>query len=118
MIKIKCAGIYLITYKPTGHFYLGCSVSIFDRYSSHYTDIKMKKHSSTKFMDLFNSTKPEDWKWEIIDYISKSDFKREFGLKGKELDNQFRKHLLKREKYQMGLYSINLSLNKNNKNFT
>ena len=118
MYKICLSGIYLISYKPSGQFYLGMSVSILDRWSSHYTDIKMKKHSSIKFMELFNSTRPEDWKWEIIEYVSKTEFKKSSGLKGKELETYFRRHLLKREKHHMSLHSINMALNKSNKHFS
>ena len=118
MNRIKISGIYRITNKPTGKYYVGLSVNIFDRWASHYNDIKMKKHSSIDLVNLWNISQPEDWVFEIIEYISLTDFKKSSGLKGKELETSFRRHLLKREKHHMSLHSINLALNKNNKSFS
>ena len=118
MNRIKISGLYRITHRPTGKYYVGMSTSIFDRWASHYNDIKMKKHSSIDLVNLWNISQPEDWVFEIIEYISLTDFKKSSGLKGKVLETSFRRHLLKREKYHMSLHSINLALNKNNKSFS
>jgi predicted GIY-YIG superfamily endonuclease len=116
MIKIKLCGIYKIEHQ-SGYYYIGLSKSIFDRWQNHYTDIKLNKHSSTELKDLFKSTRIEDWTFSILEYISVSDLKKETGLKGKEFENHLRRYLLIKEKFWMNQYSINFSLNKNNKNF-
>ena len=111
------AGIYKIEH-ISGYYYIGMSVDIFSRWSSHYTSIKMLTHSSTSFMDLWNSTKIVDWNFSIIEQVSLTKHKRDTSLKGKSLENSFRKLLLDKEKEQMKLYSINFSLNKSNKHFS
>jgi hypothetical protein len=116
MIKIKLCGIYKIEH-ISGYYYLGLSKSILDRWQSHYTDIKISKHSSTELQNLFKSTRIEDWTFSILEHISVSDLKKEIGLKGLEFDKYLRRHLLNREKWWMSQYSVNFSLNKNNKNF-
>jgi hypothetical protein len=117
LIKIKCAGIYKIEY-ITGYYYIGLSVDIFSRWSSHYTDIKMNRHSSTDFLNLFNSTRIEDWTFSILEYISTINLKAQIKLRGKEFDTYLRKYLLQREKFHMNQHSINFALNKNKKHFT
>lgn len=117
MFKIKMAGIYKIEH-ISGYYYIGMSVDIFSRWSSHYTSIKMKTHSSTAFMELWNSTNPPEWSFSILENISITKHKEETGLKGKSFENSFRKLLLNKEKEYMKLYSINFSLNKSNKHFS
>lgn len=117
--KIKLAGIYLIVHKESGMFYLGKSVDIFSRWSSHYTSLRFNKHSSKKFQQLWNKTKIEDWEWKIINYQSITEFKKNNPeLKNKLVDKSFSKHLLQVEKMEMKNYSINLSLNSDNKHFS
>lgn len=116
MFKIKCGGIYIIS--CNGYYYIGMSVDIFSRFGSHYTQLKMNKHSSKKFQTLFNNTKIEEWTFGILEYISLTEFKGRTGLKGKALENGYRKFLLIKEKEWMSKYSINYSLNENNKNFS
>ena len=111
------AGIYKIEH-VSGYYYIGMSVDIFSRWSSHYTSIKMKSHSSTALMELWNSTNDTDWSFTILEHISLTDYKKETNLKGKSLENSFRKLLLDKEKEHMKLYSINFSLNKSNKHFS
>lgn len=118
MYKIKMAGIYSIVHNPTGKIYVGMSVDIFSRWSNHYTDMKTGKHSSIDLMNLWLQTEPSDWSFSILEYVSISEYKRVSKMKGKELTNGFRNLLLKKEKENMKLYSINLALNKNNKHFS
>lgn len=117
MFKVKMAGIYKIEH-ISGYYYIGMSVDIFSRWSSHYTSIKMKTHSSTAFMELWNSTNPPEWSFSILENISITTHKEETKLKGKPFENSFRKLLLDKEKEHMKLYSINFSLNKSNKHFS
>jgi predicted GIY-YIG superfamily endonuclease len=114
--KITCGGIYLIQHN-SGYYYLGMSVNVFERWNSHYSQIRILKHSSPKFMKLWNATKPNEWTFRILHHLSKTDFKSITGFKGKELDSKYRKELLMLEKSYMKLYSKTYALNKNDSYF-
>jgi len=116
MIKIKLAAIYKIEH-ITGYYYIGLSKDVFSRWSNHYTDLIMNKHSSTEFLNLFNSTRIEDWTFSILEYISTTELKKQTKLKGKSFDNYLRNYLLQREKHHMNQHSINFALNKNKRYF-
>jgi hypothetical protein len=111
------AGIYKIEHK-SGFFYIGMSVDIFGRWSSHYSDIKLKKHSSTEFGELWNKTEPCEWFFSVLEYVSITEWKKASGMKGKAAVDGFRKHLLKLEKDWMKKFSINWALNKNKRYFS
>lgn len=114
--KIKLAAIYKITIKDK--YYIGMSVDTFNRWQKHYIDLKMNKHSSTALQKLYNQNKTEDLKFEILEAISLTQFKKNNNnLKGKKLKDEFRKYLLQKEKNHMASYSISNSLNKDNKHF-
>ena len=117
MYKIKLSGVYLISHK-NGYYYLGQSVNIFDRWSNHYTNLRKNNHHSKDFQKLWNESNIEDWKWEIIEYVSKDYIKQRSKLKGKELEKAIRFCLLELEKKKMKEYSINFSLNGNKKYFS
>jgi predicted GIY-YIG superfamily endonuclease len=118
MFKIKCAGIYKIENIKTGYYYIGLSVDIFARWGSHYTGIKSKTHSSTALSEHWSQTDAQDWSFSILEHISLSEYKRLSQLKGKALENSFRKHLIKKEREWMKMHSVNLALNKDNKYFS
>lgn len=118
MFNIQMAGIYKIENIKTGYYYIGLSVDIFSRWSSHYSSIKTNKHSSTAFTKHWNDTEPQDWQFIILEYISLTEYRKEHGLKGKALKDSFRKHLISKEREWMSKYSINYSLNKDNKYFS
>lgn len=114
--NIKLAGIYKIEHK-SGYYYIGMSVSVMSRWQSHYTSLEQKKHSSTKFQELWNNSEPSEWTFSILQYVSLTDFKKASQFKGKQLANEFRKQLLKEEKEWMKKFSINWCLNKDAKHF-
>lgn len=116
MFKIKLASIYIISCGE--YYYLGYSTDTFSRWQSHYTQLKNKKHSSTNFQKLWDKTTPEQWDFRILEYVSLTQFKKEYNLKGKELDAKFRTLMLKKEKEWMSKYSITFCLNKANKYFS
>jgi hypothetical protein len=115
MLKIKLAGVYKISYKD--YYYIGYSVDIFSRWSSHYVSILTKKHSSVEFVELFGKTRITDWTFTILEKVSKTEFKKNYNLKGKSLEDGFRKFLIQRERYWMSLHSVNFCLNKDKKYF-
>ena len=115
--QIPIAGIYKIEH-ITGYYYLGCSKTIFERWGSHYSNIKLKKHSSPEFEKLWNATDPSEWSFSILEYVSITEYKKVSQLKGKQLETSFRRHLLKLEKEWMKKFSILYSLNKNRRHFS
>lgn len=115
MFRIKCAGIYKI--QVGEYYYVGMSVDIFSRWTSHYTLLKMNKHHSIRLQELFNKSSMSDITFSILEYVSLTDYKRDTKLKGKGLEQAFNRYLLMKEKEWMGRFSINYSLNKDNKNF-
>lgn len=112
MRKIKLGGIYRLTHVPSECYYIGLSVDIFGRWSSHYHESRTGTHSSG--LDFSN---PTDWKFEILEYCSKTDLRNSTGYKGKKLDQEYRNLLLGREKYWMNKHSVTYALNKNKKYF-
>lgn len=115
--QIPIAGIYKIEH-ISGYYYIGCSKNCIERWGSHYSNIKLKKHSSTEFESLWNDTEPSEWSFSILEYVSITEYKKVSQLKGKPLEISFRRHLLKLEKEMMSKYSITYSLNKNKKYFS
>lgn len=112
------AGIYKIEHR-SGFYYIGKSSDIFSRWGSHYSTMKIGKHSSPSLMNLWNSTEPTEWTFSILEYHSITEFKIAHpDLKGAELKKQFNRHQLAREKVIMKQHSINYSLNKDNKHFS
>lgn len=101
----------------SGYYYIGQSVDIFNRWSSHYTDLVMNKHHSPQLQKLFNESLPQSFEFHILKYISKTDIKNKSGYKGAELEKEYKRILLIEEKNYMRNYSINFSLNKDKKNF-
>ena len=117
MFGRKISGIYCIQH-ISGYYYIGMSVDVFSRWSNHYTDIKNNKHSSTEFMELWNTTEPPEWTFSILEYVSITEHKKTSQMKGKALEKSFRTLLLKKEKEWMKKHSINWALNKNKKHFS
>ena len=116
MLRVKCAGIYIITHE-SGKFYIGCSQDLFYRWSGHFSDIKLLRHSSKDFEYLFNTTNIDSWDFKILERISITEFKKVSGYRGKTLNLEFKRLLLSKEKEWMSKYPKSLSLNKDNKWF-
>lgn len=116
MIKIKVSGIYIIDIFD--YYYIGCSVDIFSRWQSHYTDLKMNKHHSPKLQNFYNDFGLSKINFRVLEYISITDYKKSSNLKGNEAKIGFKRLLLQKEKEWMKKYSINYALNNDNKNFS
>jgi hypothetical protein len=114
----KISGIYKITHKPSGMCYIGKSKNIFDRWASHYTDIKKCKHSSTWLTFYWQSSKPNDWKFEILENVDFDDYKLSSKLPIHMVEKSFDTHLLDLEKKHMREHSKNLALNADSKYFS
>ncbi len=117
MYKIKLGGIYGIFHKETGQYYIGSSVDIFSRWQNHYTLLITGKHHSPELQELFNQSTINDFEFIVLKYISRTELRNK-GLKGKLLEDSYRKLLLLEERNVMKVWSINLCLNKNKKYFS
>lgn len=115
--ETKVGGIYKITHLPTEQYYIGMSVSIFNRWQSHYTSLDKGTHSSPRFMELFNSTNLNEWQFQILEIFPLTQFKQESKLKGKSLEKGYRQLLLRMERKWMALHSRTYALNKDDKYF-
>jgi hypothetical protein len=116
--ETKIGGIYKITHLPTEQYYIGMSVSIFARWQSHFTSLSNHTHSSTKFRELWNSTNPNEWQFQILEILPLGQFKTDTSLKGKALEKAYRQFLLRTERKWMSSHSKTYALNKDDKYFT
>lgn len=116
MLKIKLAGIYII--EIDDYYYIGKSVSIFDRWSNHYCSLKLNKHHSPKLQDKFNEIGVLGMTFRVLEYVSLSDWKKVNKVKGKTAILAFSRFLVHKEREWMNKYSINFALNNDNKYFS
>lgn len=116
MYRIKLGGIYII--EVGDYYYIGKSVDIFSRWQSHYTSLKLNKHSSPKLQKVFNELGATSLTFRVLEYVSITEFKKEHQIKGKELNKKYSSYLLRLEKEWMKKYSINCALNNDDKHFS
>lgn len=116
MYKIKLGGIYII--EAGDYYYIGKSVDMFSRWQNHYTTLKQNKHSSPKLQQVFNQLGVAGLTFRVLEYVSITEFKKTHQIKGKELNKKYSSYLLRLEKEWMKKYSINYSLNNDNKSFS
>jgi hypothetical protein len=118
MFRIKIGGIYKIEH-ISGYYYIGMSIDIFSRWSSHYNSIKIGKHSSPLFVSLFLSSRIEEWTFTILEYSSTTEFKKTASWKNnKEFETAYRRWLCLRERHHMSTHSKNFALNANKRYFS
>lgn len=115
--KIKLSGIYCISNKITGKVYIGYSIDCIGRWSSHYHLMFIGGHSSPKLSEDLTKFGIESFEFNILEAVSKTKFKAESGLSGKEFESAFRKLLLKKEKMWMSKFDIKNCYNKDDKYF-
>jgi hypothetical protein len=114
--KIKCGGIYII--EIDDYYYVGYSTDVIGRWMNHYKDLKLGKHHSPKLQEKFNEFGITAITFRVLEYISITEFKKDKDLKGKQLNNLYRKYLLMKEKEWMKKYSKNWCLNNYDKWFS
>ena len=115
MLKIKIGGVYKISIGE--YYYIGYSVDVMSRWSNHLTHLYLGKHHSVLMQEIFNKTFIEDFRFEILEHFSKTDFKKKSGLKGKAFESEYRKALIVLEKEWMSRYSVKNALNTDIKHF-
>ena len=77
-MKMVISGIYKITCKSNGRFYIGSSCNINKRLSDHKNKLRKNKHHNPKLQNSFNKYKEVDFLFEIIETCSKEELlKRE-----------------------------------------
>lgn len=68
MIKeFKLSGVYKITNKINGKFYVGSSNTIFGRWQNHASDFSNNTHPNQKFNDAINKYGMENFSFEILE---------------------------------------------------
>lgn len=86
LFRFADAGIYKIFFKPTGHFYIGCSQGIEARREHHFWILERNSHHNKRLQKLWNeSANPfEDFTFEILEKTP------DFANKERELIEDFR----------------------------
>ena len=115
MYKIKIAGIYKISIGD--YYYIGKSVSIAERWATHLTQLVMGTHHSPELQERYIREGLTSFRFEILETVSLSLYRKQTTLKGKELEKSFNRLLLDKEKDWMKQHSINFCLNKDKKYF-
>lgn len=115
-MKIPIGGIYMIRH-AAGKYYIGMSKDIFRRWDSHYINVKIQKHSSIEFQELWNSTNPNEWTFQILEHLSLTDLRSTSKMVGVQLGLAYRTWLLDKEKEWMAKYPVEFCLNKDKKHF-
>jgi group I intron endonuclease len=93
-MKIK-SGIYKITNKNNGRYYIGSSVNINNRWNEHKRTLKQNKHDNHFLQKSWNKHGEESFLFEIIEYVL-------------DLDK-----LLEREQYYLDLITHNKKITYN-----
>jgi group I intron endonuclease len=65
----KISGIYKITCKKTGKFYIGSSVNINKRLNEHKRILRQNKHSNKYLQNTWNRYREQNFRFEIIEII-------------------------------------------------
>jgi group I intron endonuclease len=65
--KFELSGVYIITNKVNGKFYVGSGKSIFSRWYNHTRQLKNETHINYKLQRAFNKYGSENFKFEILE---------------------------------------------------
>lgn len=61
----KFPAIYKITHIPTGHFYIGKSTNVCERWHSHLSQFFASKHTQ-QMQELWDSSHYDNWTFQIL----------------------------------------------------
>lgn len=64
------SGIYKITNKINGKFYIGSSCNLYNRLYEHIRYLKLNKHGNPKLQNAFNKYGIENFEWSIITFCN------------------------------------------------
>lgn len=65
------AGVYSITCKTTGKYYIGGAVNLYDRIRLHISDLLSNTHHNSYLQNAVNKYGIENFKFEVIDFYYK-----------------------------------------------
>jgi group I intron endonuclease len=65
----KVSGIYRIVHRDSGRCYIGQSADIGRRWAEHRSLLKLKKHKSKRFQNLWDKYGREAFDWEVLEEI-------------------------------------------------
>lgn len=86
MKKLKIAGIYKIINKINNKYYLGSSIDIDHRFSTHISNLKRGKHDNDYLQKSFNKHGENNFIFEIIE-VTENDIEIILGREQWYLDN-------------------------------
>ena len=97
MEKIK-SGVYCVINLESGKPYVGSAINFRVRKNKHFSDLRLNKHGNTHLQNSYNYYEKENFIFEIIEHIEKSD---EMSLE------DFKFILLEREDYWINFLKAN-----------
>lgn len=65
-VDVLGSGIYMIRCKPTGEFYIGCSVNIAQRWRGHMQSMSVSHYCLNEYMRAATKAYPDLADWEFI----------------------------------------------------
>lgn len=61
-------GVYMITCTASGHIYVGSSVNVAGRRSSHLRDLRKGRHGNPRLQHLWNKHGEQAFTWQVLGY--------------------------------------------------
>lgn len=69
----RASGIYKITCVPTGKFYIGSAVNLYNRKAMHWSTAKSGKHKNPYLQNAWNKYGETEFSFEVLELTAKSD---------------------------------------------
>jgi hypothetical protein len=69
----RISGVYRITCRPTGKFYIGSSADIQSRWNAHRSDLKRRDHDNHYLQRAWDKYGEADFLWEVVEIVSGTD---------------------------------------------
>lgn len=66
----RTPGIYAITNKANGHFYVGSAVDLWKRWSVHRSDLKKLKHHNSRVQAEWNKYGQDSFVFSVLEHVS------------------------------------------------
>ena len=85
--KINKEGIYIITNITNNKCYIGSSVNIYSRYSTHFSKLKLNKHVNKYLQNAYNKSKFFEFK--ILELTSNLEEREEYWINNYNSNNRF-----------------------------
>lgn len=64
------SGVYQITNKVNGKFYVGSAVNLVRRKKCHFVDLRRGKHANAKLQRAFNKYGEDAFEWSILEFVN------------------------------------------------